>query len=68
MMSNEDRNEIHKIIENAWRGARVKRKQPDGHTGTHIVVETLWDEKGALHCKDDAGYWTPAAMLDLDRE
>lgn len=55
-------------IETFWLGAQVKRTMPEGHEGIHTVVECFWDENGALHCKDDAGFWTPAAMLIVEKK
>lgn len=52
-------------IETLWMHKQVTRTKPDGHVGPHTVIECFWDENGALHCKDDQGYWTPASMLEL---
>lgn len=30
-----------------------------------VVVETMFDENGALHCKTKDGYWCPASRLEI---
>lgn len=30
-----------------------------------VVVDTLFDEKGALHCKTKDGFWCPASRLEI---
>lgn len=54
-------------IESLWIGKSVTRTAAcdPGHDGVYTVVECFWDENGALHCKDNEGYWTPASKLEL---
>ena len=51
---------MDKWIEKQWMGRFVK--QIDSGRMSK-VVETLWDEKGALHIRTEDGYWSPAVNL-----
>lgn len=59
-------------IESLWMGKQVKQERGSddciGRAGT--VVETLWDENGAMHCKvqgtpDDRWFWCPVFFLEI---
>ena len=57
-------------IEKLWLGKQVRQHggepQYVGRTGN--VAETLWDEKGALHClvsAPDGCFWCPASLLTV---
>lgn len=64
-------NEADAWIAAAWLGKPVQQNAgiPEyvGRAGN--VAETLWDEKGALHClvsAPDGCFWCPASMLTTD--
>lgn len=56
--------EADKWIESQWLNKQVVQvKGSDDCIGREgKVIETFWDEKGALHCKVD-DWWCPAAFL-----
>ena len=58
-------------IASHWMGKTVKQVSScDGPLApvigrTSIVVEAMFDEKGALHCLTQDGHWCPAARLEI---
>ena len=51
-----------------WQDKQVR--QVSSCDGTNIgrtskVVDTTFDENGALHCKTEDGYWCPASRLEI---
>lgn len=60
-----------KWIENRFQGKLVKEVGGEhSRNRTGRVIETMWDENGALHCRmiDDAdqlGWWCPAKWLEV---
>lgn len=53
-------------IVSKWKDKKVKQIGGDliGRTGT--VSDTMWDEKGALHCFMKPGsWWCPASLLEI---
>lgn len=66
---NKSHHEANAWIASQWMGKKVEQiagsKDCIGRGGK--VVETMWDERGALHCKMEAGndwWWCPAVLLD----
>ena len=62
--------EADTYIASQWMNKTVKQVKGDpklvGRAG--VVVETFWDEKGALHCKIDdyeTYFWAPASVLEI---
>lgn len=58
-----------KWIAEQWQGKTVRQIKTVADCapmpGTSTVSETMWDEKGALHCHMANGYWVPAALLAM---
>jgi len=58
-------------IESKWMGKNVRQNDGISHLIGRMgkVVETFWDEKGALHCKVSGGpyglFWCPADLLEF---
>ena len=69
-MTNHERDQLHRDIEALWTGKNVFQARGDKHPVRKpgVVIETFWDEKGALHCKvqpsDGEPWWCPVGMLD----
>lgn len=53
-----------------WMGKNVEQVSgfPDCIGRTGKVEETMFDEKGALHCRMSGGWWCPAVKLRRFRE
>ena len=64
---NQTTHEADKWIASLWQDATVQQVEPVGDckpmAGTSTVVETLFDEKGALHLHMANGYWVPARVM-----
>lgn len=52
--------EANQWISQQWMGRKVTEIAGDRRSG--IVTDTMWDEKGALHCYMD-NWWCPAVKL-----
>lgn len=53
-------------IEKLWQGRDVREVGGPHSLGrTGKVEETMWDEKGALHCQMTGGWWCPAKWLEI---
>jgi hypothetical protein len=67
MLTATETKEMNAWISSKWMGKSViqARGSADciGRKGT--VEETMWDEKGALHCRMSGDWWCPAASLEI---
>jgi hypothetical protein len=62
--------EANQWITSNWLGKTVRQTAVRIDTcapmpGSSTVVDTMWDEKGALHLQMANGYWCPAAIMEI---
>lgn len=57
-------------IRKAWLGKTVKQVRDIAPAGlslcgrVSVVIDVMFDEKGACHIQTEDGYWCPANLLD----